>query len=62
MTLEEKAAQTASPFGTAVDVHEPPSTGWGTATAAISALNLTPREAAEHANGDGGGILTLGTA
>lgn len=50
MTLEEKAAQTASPFGTAVDAHHPPATGWGTATAAIAALNLPPREAAERVN------------
>ncbi|WP_372469281.1 beta-glucosidase [Microbacterium maritypicum] len=50
MTLEEKAAQTASPFGTAVDAHTPPATGWGTATAAIAALNLPPREAAARVN------------
>jgi beta-glucosidase-like glycosyl hydrolase len=50
MTLEEKAAQTACPFGTAVDAHNPPATGWGTATAAIAALNLPPREAAERVN------------
>lgn len=50
MTLEEKAAQTACPFGTAVEVHSPPATGWGTATAAIAALNLPPREAAVRAN------------
>ena len=29
MTLEEKAAQIAAPFGTVVDVHNPPPTGWG---------------------------------
>jgi beta-glucosidase len=50
MTLEEKAAQTASPFGTAVDAHQPPALGWGTATAAIAALNLPPREAAARVN------------
>ncbi len=50
MTLEEKAAQTASPFGTAVDAHEPPEAGWGAAVAAIAALNLPPREAAEKVN------------
>ncbi|WP_416416378.1 glycoside hydrolase family 3 N-terminal domain-containing protein [Paenarthrobacter aromaticivorans] len=50
MTLEEKAAQTASPFGSAVDVHNPPPTGWGSATAALSTLGLPPREAAEKGN------------
>lgn len=50
MTLEEKAAQTASPFGSAVDTHDPPELGWGTATAAIAALNLPPREAAIRVN------------
>ncbi|WP_198653495.1 glycoside hydrolase family 3 N-terminal domain-containing protein [Actinocorallia populi] len=50
MTLEEKAAQIASPFGSAVDVHAPPPTGWGSATAALSVLGTTPREAAEKAN------------
>ncbi|TDL45264.1 beta-glucosidase family protein [Microbacterium oleivorans] len=50
MTLEEKAAQIASPFGTAVDAHNPPVSGWGTATAAIAALNLPPREAAARVN------------
>lgn len=50
MTLEEKAAQTASPFGTAVDVHNPPTTGWGSATAALSTLGLPPRQAAEKGN------------
>lgn len=50
MTLEEKAAQTACPFGTAVDAHEPPTLGWGTVTAAIAALNLPPREAAVRVN------------
>ncbi len=46
MTLEEKAAQTASPFGTVVDVHSPPETGWGSVTASLSTLGLPPREAA----------------
>jgi beta-glucosidase-like glycosyl hydrolase len=50
MTLEEKAAQTASPFGSAVDTRVPPPTGWGSATAAISSLGLPPREAAAEAN------------
>lgn len=50
MTLEEKAAQVACPFGTAVDAHQPPALGWGAATAAIAALNLPPREAAAKVN------------
>ena len=50
MTVEEKAAQTAAPFGPTVDVHSPPSTGWGSALAALSTLNLPPREAASAAN------------
>src|SRR3954453_2501477 len=50
MTLEEKAAQTASPFGTVVDVHSPPETGWGSVTAALSAIGLPPKQAA--AKGD----------
>lgn len=50
MTLEEKAAQTACPFGGAVGLDDPPVTGWGAATAAISSLHLTPREAATKAN------------
>lgn len=50
MTLEEKAAQTAAPFGSAVDVHTPPETGWGTVVAALSTLDLPPREAAERGN------------
>lgn len=50
MTLEEKAAQVAAPFGTAVDVHRPPSTGWGCATAALSSLSVSPREAAAAGN------------
>ncbi|KRF21825.1 glycoside hydrolase family 3 N-terminal domain-containing protein [Phycicoccus sp. Soil803] len=50
MTLEEKAAQTAAPFGAVVDVHTPPETGWGSATAALSTLGLPPREAARMGN------------
>src|SRR4051794_791860 len=50
MTLEEKAAQTASPFGTVVDVHHPPKTGWGSITAGLSTLGLPPRQAAQRAN------------
>src|SRR4051812_16491125 len=50
MTLEEKAAQTAAPFGTVVDVHTPPLTGWGNATAALSTLGLPPRETARAGN------------
>ncbi|WP_087485792.1 beta-glucosidase family protein [Brachybacterium massiliense] len=50
MTLEEKAAQIASPFGTVVDVHSPPETGWGSVTAGLSALGLPPREAAAKGN------------
>src|SRR3954468_23286632 len=50
MTLEEKAAQTAAPFGSAVDVHTPPETGWGSATAALSPLGLPPRDTARKAN------------
>lgn len=50
MTLEEKAAQTAAPFGSAVDVHTPPDTGWGAAVAALCTLNLPPKEAAAAGN------------
>lgn len=50
MTLQEKAAQIACPFGTAVDAHQPPQLGWGAATAAIAALNLPPRKAAAKVN------------
>ncbi|WP_449408765.1 glycoside hydrolase family 3 N-terminal domain-containing protein [Microbacterium maritypicum] len=50
MTIEEKAAQVAAPFGTAVDVHQPPSTGWGCATASLSSLSVSPREAAAAGN------------
>jgi beta-glucosidase len=46
MTLQEKAAQVAAPFGAMVDVHHPPSAGWGNATAALSTLDRPPREAA----------------
>lgn len=50
MTLEEKAAQTASPFGTVVDTHTPPETGWGAAVAALSTIAGTPLEMAAAAN------------
>ncbi|MGP3916295.1 glycoside hydrolase family 3 N-terminal domain-containing protein [Nonomuraea sp. 10N515B] len=50
MTLEEKAAQTQAPFGSAVDVHTPPRAGWGNATAGICTLGLPPREAVHRAN------------
>ena len=50
MTLEEKAAQIAAPFGTVVDVHNPPPTGWGSAVASLSPLGLPPREAAARGN------------
>ena len=50
MTLEEKAAQVVSPFGTVVDVHSPPPTGWGSATAGLSTLGMPPREMAARAN------------
>ena len=50
MTLEEKAAQTAAPFGAVVDVHSPPGTGWGSATAALSTLGLSPSESARMGN------------
>lgn len=50
MTLEEKVAQTVSPFGTVVDVHNPPPTGWGSVTAALSAIGLPPRVAAAKGN------------
>lgn len=49
MTLEEKASQVAAPFGAVVDVHNPPSTGWGNITAALSTLNAPPRETARAA-------------
>src|SRR3954453_2296803 len=50
MTLEEKAAQTAAPFGTVVDVHTPPETGWGSAVAGLSTLGLPPWQAAQKGN------------
>jgi beta-glucosidase len=50
MTLEEKAAQVAAPFGAVVDVHEPPEAGWGSAAAALSTLGVPPREAARAGN------------
>lgn len=50
MTLEEKAAQVASPFGVIVDVHNPPATGWGSVTASLSSIGALPQEAAAKAN------------
>jgi len=50
MTVDEKAAQVASPFGAVVDVHTPPEHGWGSAAAALSPLDVPPREAARKAN------------
>lgn len=50
MSLEEKAAQVAAPFGPAVDVHTPPETGWGSAVAALSKLDIAPQEAARAGN------------
>lgn len=50
MTIEEKAAQTAAPFGTVVDTSSPPATGWGGAVAALSSLGVPPRDAAAAAN------------
>lgn len=50
MTVEEKAAQLATPFGATVDVHRPPATGWGGSTAAISSLDVEPRASARAAN------------
>ncbi len=53
MTIEEKAAQLVSPFGATVDVHQPPATGWGASTAAISSLDVPPRDSARAANESG---------
>jgi beta-glucosidase len=50
MTLEEKAAQVAAPFGAGVDLHTPPPAGWGGAVAALSTLDAPPRVAARAAN------------
>ena len=50
MDTREKAAQLAAPFGAAVDVHVPPATGWGAATAALSTLDAPLRDAAIAAN------------
>lgn len=50
MTLEEKAAQIAAPFGTAVDVHQPPAEGWGATVAGLAALGVEPRRAAAAGN------------
>lgn len=49
MTLEEKAAQVAAPFGAVVDVHNPPTTGWGNVTAGLSTLDAPPRDTARAA-------------
>lgn len=50
MTLAEKAAQLAAPFGVVVDVHNPPPEGWGAAVASLSPLGLPPRDAAARGN------------
>lgn len=50
MSVEEKAAQFATPFGAVVDVHNPPTDGWGGVTAGLSSLNMSPREMAEVGN------------
>ena len=50
MTLEEKAAQTAAPFGLMNDFDSPPTTGWGCGGAALSVLNRSPRETAQAGN------------
>lgn len=50
MTIEEKAAQIAAPFGTAVDVHRPPAEGWGATVAGLATLGVVPREAATAGN------------
>ncbi len=50
MTVEEKAAQIAAPFGTAVNVHQPPAEGWGATVAGLAALGVVPREAAAAGN------------
>jgi beta-glucosidase-like glycosyl hydrolase len=50
MTLAEKVAQLAAPFGPVVDVHDPPATGWGSIVAALSKLDALPRDAARAAN------------
>ncbi|SPL99711.1 Beta-glucosidase [[Actinomadura] parvosata subsp. kistnae] len=50
MTLEEKAAQLAAPTAPAIDVHDPPPTGWGAVVAALSTLERSPRESAAAVN------------
>ncbi|MEU2198922.1 glycoside hydrolase family 3 N-terminal domain-containing protein [Isoptericola sp. NPDC019482] len=50
MTLHEKAGQVAAPFGAVVDVHNPPPTGWGNVTAALSTLDAPPRQMARAAH------------
>ncbi|WP_211231833.1 glycoside hydrolase family 3 N-terminal domain-containing protein [Amycolatopsis balhimycina] len=50
MTLDEKAAQLTAPTAPAVDVHEPPSTGWGGVVAALASVEASPREIAAAVN------------
>jgi beta-glucosidase len=50
MTVEEKAAQVSAPFGAAVNVHEPPPTGWGNVAAGLCNLDLSPRDTAHAGN------------
>lgn len=50
MTVSEKAAQLVSPFGSMVDTHNPPETGWGVVTASLCSLRMPPRETARLAN------------
>lgn len=50
MTVEEKAAQLISPFGSMVDTHTPPSGGWGVVTASLCSLRMPPRETVRLGN------------
>lgn len=50
MRVEEKAAQLVAPFGSMVDTHTPPETGWGVVTAGLCSLRMPPRETARLAN------------
>ena len=50
MTMTEKAAQLVSPFGSMVETHTPPATGWGVVTASLCSLRMPPRETARLAN------------
>ena len=50
MTLEEKAAQLTAPTAPAIDVHNPPSTGWGAVLAALACIESSPREIAAAIN------------